>query len=228
MITFINVTKIFPPNVVALNNINLQIKPKEFVSIVGISGTGKTTLVKILIAEEKVTEGQVIVGGWDITSIRNSEIPYLRRQVGVVFQDYKLLKKKTVFENIAFALQVCGASPLRIKKIVPKVIKIVGLDGKENRYPLHLSGGEQQRVAIARALVHAPKILVADEPTGNLDKLHSREILNLLMKINEIGTTVLFVSHDYNLVNFVRKRVITLEINKEGVASDQAIGRYKL
>ena len=228
MIIFKNVTKIYPPDIIALNNINLHIKPNEFVSIVGISGTGKTTLVKILIAEERATQGQVIIGGWDITRIKNSEVPYLRRQVGVVFQDYKLLQKKTVFENIAFALQVCGASPYRVRKIVMSVIKIVGLEGKEHRYPVNLSGGEQQRVAIARALVHAPKILVADEPTGNLDKMHSREIISLLLKINEIGTTVLFVSHDYNLVNFVRRRVVTFEINKEGVASDQAIGRYKL
>jgi cell division transport system ATP-binding protein len=225
MIIFKNVTKIYPPDTTALKNINIHIKPKEFVSIVGISGTGKTTLVKILIAEKRVTSGQVIVGGWDITNIRRSKIPYLRRQIGVVFQDFKLLPKKTVFENVAFALQVCGATYSRIKKIVPQVLKIVGLEGKEDRYPIQLSGGEQQRVAIARALVHGPKILVADEPTGNLDAANSKEIVNLLLKINKIGTTVLFVSHDQNLVNSVKKRVIVLDNNE--VVFD-GIGKYTL
>jgi len=228
MILLQNITKIFPPDTVALNNISLHIKPKEFVSLVGISGTGKTTIVKILTAEEKATQGKIVVGGWDITNIRSSEVPYLRRQVGVVFQDFKLLEKKTVFENIAFALQVSGTTMARIKKMVPRVLKIVGLENKAGRYPVQLSGGEQQRVAIARALVHAPKILVADEPTGNLDKMHAKEIINILTKINEIGTTVLFVSHDWNLVNSVKRRVITLEQNKEGVGDDQRIGKYKL
>src|SRR3990167_9967934 len=150
MIIFKNITKLYPPNTTAVKGINLHIKPKEFVSIVGRSGTGKTTLVKLLIAEEKPTEGRIIVGGWDITGIRSNEIPILRRQIGVVFQDFKLLTKKTVFENIAFALQVCGAKRSRIQEIVPQVLKIVNLSGKENRYPLQLSGGEQQRVAIAR------------------------------------------------------------------------------
>jgi cell division transport system ATP-binding protein len=226
MIIFKNTSKFYPPDTVALKNVNLHIKPREFVSIVGRSGTGKTTLVKILIAEEKPTKGRIIVGGWDITDIRSSEIPILRRQIGVVFQDFKLLAKKTVFENIAYALQVCGASRARIAEVVPQVLKIVGLAGKECRYPIQLSGGEQQRVAIARALIHRPKILLADEPTGNLDSLNTQEIIDLLLKINEFGTTVLLVTHNREVVNYLNKRVITID-NGE-VVSDQKVGKYIL
>ena len=224
MIIFKNLSKFYPPDVTALKNVNIHIKPKEFVSIVGRSGTGKTTIVKILTAEETPTKGTVIVGGWDITRIRPSEVPVLRRQIGVVFQDFKLLDKKTVFENIAFALQVSGASRAKIRKIIPQVLKIVGLANKENRYPVQLSGGEQQRVAIARALVHRPKILLADEPSGNLDAINTREIIDLLLKINEFGTTVVLVSHDKDVINAISKRVITLD-NGE-VISDQKIGKY--
>ncbi|MBU1165018.1 cell division ATP-binding protein FtsE [Patescibacteria group bacterium] len=224
MIKFENVTKIFKPNTVALKDINIHIKPKEFVSIVGQSGTGKTTMVRLMTAEIKPTKGRVIIGGWDITDIRSSEIPTLRRQIGVVFQDFKLLPKKTVFENIAFALQVCSVGSKRIKDVIPQVLKIVGLEGKENRYPRNLSGGEQQRVAIARALVHRPKILLADEPTGNLDTVNTREIVDLLLKINEFGTTVVLVSHNKDVVNSIRKRVITVE--DSSIISDQQKGRY--
>lgn len=224
MIIFKNVSKFYPPNTMAVKDINLHIKPKEFVSIVGRSGTGKTTLVKLLIAEERPSQGRMIVGGWDITDIRSNEVPILRRQIGVVFQDFKLLGKKTVFENIAFALQACGAKQARVREIVPQVLKIVNLAGKEGRYPLQLSGGEQQRVAIARALVHRPKILIADEPTGNLDSFNTREIIDLLLKINEFGTTVLLVSHDREVVNYVNKRVLTLADGQ--VVSDQKIGKY--
>lgn len=224
MIIFKDIAKIYPPDVVAVKNINIHIKPKEFVSIVGQSGTGKTTLVKILIAEEPPTKGRVIVGGWDITDIKSSEVPILRRQIGVVFQDFKLLAKKTVFENIAFALHVCGTDRKKNKEIVPQVLKIVGLTGKENRYPIQLSGGEQQRVAIARALVHRPKILIADEPTGNLDAINTREIAGLLLKINEFGTTVVLVSHNSDVINFINKRVITLDGGQ--VISDQKVGKY--
>ncbi|OGY46451.1 MAG: cell division ATP-binding protein FtsE [Candidatus Buchananbacteria bacterium RIFCSPHIGHO2_01_FULL_44_11] len=226
MIIFKNITKFYPPDTFALKNASLHIKPKEFVSIVGRSGTGKTTMVKIMTAEESPTEGRVIIGGWDITEIRMSEVPVLRRQIGVVFQDFKLLGKKTVFENIAFALQTCGTSRQRIIDIVPQVLKIVGLSGKENRYPVQLSGGEQQRVAIARSLVHRPKILIADEPTGNLDSINSKEIIDLLVKINEFGTTVLLVTHNREIVNALNKRVITLDNGK--IISDQKRGRYLL
>lgn len=191
MIQFRNVIKIYSKNVTALNRINLHIKPGEFASIVGQSGTGKTTLVKAMIGEERIDRGKILIGGWDITDIRQREIPVLRRQIGVIFQDFKLLPKKTLFENVAFAMQVCGGSPKKIKTIVPHVMKIVGLQEKMNRYPQEVSGGENQRVAIARALVHRPKILLADEPTGNLDSLNANEIIELLLRINKFGTTVI-------------------------------------
>ncbi|HLC89785.1 MAG TPA: cell division ATP-binding protein FtsE [Patescibacteria group bacterium] len=226
MIILKNVSKIYPPNIFALRNVNLHIKPKEFVSLVGRSGTGKTTIVKILTAEEPPSKGQIIVGGWDITKIKSNEIPILRRQIGVVFQDFKLLPKKTVFENVAFALEVCATEQKKIKEIVPQVLKIVGLTGKEDRYPIQISGGEQQRVAIARALVHRPKILLADEPTGNLDSINTREIVDLLLKINEFGTTVLLVSHNREVINAINKRVIT--IDNGTIVADQKIGKYLL
>ncbi len=226
MIHLINITKTFKPNTVALKNINLHISPGEFVSIVGQSGSGKTTIARLLISEIKPDsgKGKIVVGGWDITHIKHHQIPLLRRQIGVVFQDFKLLPKKTVFENVAFALQVSGAPKSRINKIVPQVLKIVDLADKLNRYPQELSGGEKQRVAIARALIHRPKILLADEPTGNLDAINSKEIIDLLLKINEFGTTVVLVSHDKDVVNGLKKRVITLE--EGGISQDQKVGKY--
>lgn len=224
MIIFKNISKVYAPDVVAVKNVNLHIKPKEFISIVGRSGTGKTTLMKILTAEERASKGRIIIGGWDITNIKRSEVPILRRQIGVVFQDFKLLDKKTVFENIAFALQVSGAERSKILEIIPQVIKIVGLNGKEDRYPIQLSGGEQQRVAIARALVHRPKILIADEPTGNLDSYNTQEIMDLLLRINEFGTTVVLVTHNREVVNSIKKRVVTMDGGE--ITSDQKVGKY--
>lgn len=226
MITFKNVTKLYPPNVVGVEDVNLHIDAGEFVSIVGQSGTGKSTLAKLLFAEERPTKGHIEIGGWNITEIRDRDVPHLRRQIGIVFQDFKLLPKKTVYENVAFALQVAGVMPKRIRDVVPAVLNIVNLDDKFERYPFQLSGGEQQRVAIARSLVHQPKVLIADEPTGNLDTLNSREIVDLLKRINEFGTTVVLVTHDREVVNRLKKRVITLEGGK--IASDVAQGRYKL
>ncbi len=226
MIKFKNVSKIFTGNSVGLQNVNLHIQPGEFVSIVGKSGTGKTTLAKLIIAEERPTKGTIIIGGWDITHIKNREIPTLRRQIGVVFQDFKLLKKMTVFENVAFALEVSGAGRDKIKEIVPQILKVVGLEQKMDRFPKEISGGEQQRVVIARSLVHRPKILLADEPTGNLDKINAREIIDLLLKINKFGTTVVLVTHNDDVVNAIKKRVITLEAGK--IVSDQKSGRYVL
>ncbi|HUT22240.1 MAG TPA: cell division ATP-binding protein FtsE [Candidatus Bipolaricaulota bacterium] len=226
MIRFKGVTKQYIANSKALSGINLHIKPREFVSIVGQSGTGKTTLVKMLTAEEKPTKGEIYVGGWNITNIKYRDISILRRQIGVIFQDFKLLPKKTIFENIAFALEVCGAPHGKIKKIVPQILKVVGLEDKLGRYPRQLSGGEQQRVAIARALIHRPKILLADEPTGNLDSINSKEIIDLLVKINELGTTVLLVTHNREIVNLLKQRVITLD--KGRIVSDQKHGRYIL
>jgi cell division transport system ATP-binding protein len=226
MIIFKNVTKIYPPDVVAVKNINLHIQAKEFVSIVGQSGTGKTTLVKLLIAEEKPEKGKIIVGDWDISDIGQGEIPVLRRQIGVVFQDLKLLPQKTVFENVSFVLEVCGAPESKINAIVPQVLKIVGLKDKMDRYPHQISGGETQRTAIARALVHRPRILLADEPTGNLDSINTKDIIDLLVKINELGTTVLLVTHNREVVNSLRRRVISLDNGM--ITSDQEEGKYIL
>jgi cell division transport system ATP-binding protein len=226
MITLKNVSKIYPPDTYALKNVNVRIEAGEFVSIVGQSGTGKTTFIRLIIAEEKPTKGRVIIGDWDITEIAQHEIPILRRQIGVVFQDFKLLPRKTVFENVAFGLEVAGINHNKIKQIVPQVLKIVGLELKKDRFPKQLSGGEQQRTVIARALVHRPKILVADEPTGNLDSINTQEIINLLRKINEFGTTVVLVTHNREIVNSLRKRVITLDHGM--IISDQSSGKYIL
>ncbi len=224
MIIFKNVTKFYPPNVHALKHVSLNIKAGEFVSIVGRSGAGKSTLAKLLIAEEKPTDGEIIVGDWDIAKINANTAPQLRRQIGVVFQDFKLLPQKTVYENVAFALEVCGEPNHRIHEVVPAILKLVGLEDKINRYPRQISGGEQQRAVIARALAHRPKILLADEPTGNLDALHTRQIMDLLLKINEFGTTIMLVTHNREIVNSLRRRVITLD--KGMLTSDQEGGKY--
>ena len=226
MIVFENVTKFYQPNTHALDNFSLEIKPAEFVSIVGQSGTGKTTVVKLLIGEERATKGTIKVGDWDITDIRRREIPYLRRQIGVIFQDFKLLPAKTLLENVSFAMQVCGHLPSKINAIVPQVLKLVGLESKMHRYPAQVSGGEQQRAVIARALVHHPKILLADEPTGNLDSINAADIINLLEKINKFGTTVILVTHNKEIVNSLRRRVVTIDAGR--VISDQKVGKYIL
>lgn len=226
MIKLNQVSKSYSKNNKVLNNINLDIKPGEFVSIVGQSGAGKTTLVRLLIGEEKVDSGQVMIGEWDITDLSRAEIPYLRRQIGVIFQDFKLLPKKTLQENVAFALQVSGGSSEKINKIVPSVLKIVGLADKKNRYPHEVSGGEKQRAAIARALVHQPRILLADEPTGNLDAINANEIIDLLLHINKFGTTVILVTHNKEIVNRLNRRVVTMDHGH--IISDQAHGKYLL
>lgn len=226
MIHFKNVSKAYNGSSTALEGINLHIRPKEFVSIIGQSGAGKTTLSKLMIAQERPTQGHIIIGGWDITSIKNYEIPYLRRQIGVVYQDFNLLESKTVDENISYALEVAGVPKSRIKKITEPLLSIVGLSGKGDRYPNQISGGESQRVAIARALAHRPKILVADEPTGNLDTINAQEILDLLKKINEFGTTVVLMTHDKDIVNSLKRRVIVMEHGE--IVRDQESGKYSL
>jgi cell division transport system ATP-binding protein len=226
MINISHVYKSYNRDNQILKDVNLSINPGEFVSIVGQSGAGKTTLVRVLIGEERVNSGQVLIGDWDITKISKLEAPYLRRQIGVIFQDFKLLPKKTLAENVAFALEVSGGSRSKIKKVVPSVMKIVGLDDKKNRYPHEVSGGEKQRTAIARALVHQPKILLADEPTGNLDAINANEIIELLLRINKFGTTVILVTHNKEIVNRLNKRVVTMEDGQ--VISDQANGKYLL
>ncbi|HAT03936.1 MAG TPA: cell division ATP-binding protein FtsE [Candidatus Magasanikbacteria bacterium] len=226
MIVLKNVSKQYTRDSVGLKEVNLHIEAGEFVSVVGQSGTGKTTMVKLLIAEEHPTSGVVEVGGWNISSIKSHDIPLLRRQIGVIFQDFKLLAKKTVEENVSFALEVAGESRARIRQVVPRVLDIVGLSHKNERYPHQLSGGEQQRVAIARSLVHRPKILVADEPTGNLDSINTQEIIEILKKINEFGTTILLVTHNREVVNHLKRRVVTLHDGR--VVSDEHKGKYRI
>lgn len=226
MVEIEHVTKIYQQKNIGLEDVSVKIENGEFVSIVGQSGSGKTTLAKLMIAEERPTRGRIVIGGWDITHIKHHEVPTLRRQIGVVFQDFKLLTKKTLAENVAFALEVAGEPAKRITAVVPQVLKIVGLENKMGRYPDQVSGGEQQRVVIARALVHRPKLLVADEPTGNLDSINAQEIIALLQKINEFGTTVVLVTHNREIVNMLRRRVITLDHGH--VIADQKAGKYLL
>ena len=225
MINLTNVNKFYGKNKV-LDDVSLLIESGEFVSIVGQSGAGKTTIVRLLIGEEEADSGKVKVGDWDITRLSRREIPHLRRQIGVIFQDFKLLPKKTLEENISFALEVSGGSRDKIKKIVPSVLKIVGLEGKGKRYPGEVSGGEKQRAAIARALVHQPKILLADEPTGNLDAINADEIIDLLLRINNFGTTVILVTHNKEIVNRLNHRVISMDNGR--LISDKENGKYLL
>lgn len=209
----------------AINRVSLHIEPKEFVIIVGTSGAGKSTLLKLLTREEKHSTGKIVVGGIDYDTLRDKHIPLLRRKIGTVFQDFKLLPQRTVYENIAFALEIAGMTNREIRSTVPKVIELVGLTGKEKKFPHQLSGGERQRVAIARAVVRQPKILIADEPTGNLDPRHSWDIVRLLEKINRFGTTVILTTHNAEIVNKLKRRVITIEHGR--IVSDQAKGTYK-
>lgn len=204
----------------------MHIEPKEFVIVVGPSGAGKSTLLKLLTREEKPSSGKIVVGGIDYEHLKDRHIPQLRRRIGVVFQDFKLLPNKTVFENVAFALEVVGVGNREIKHTVPKVLAIVGLKGKEKNYPRELSGGERQRVAIARAIVRQPKILIADEPTGNLDPKHAWDVIRVLEKINKYGTTVLLTTHNQDIVNQLKRRVITIRDGR--VVSDKASGTYDL
>lgn len=211
---------------VALDNVSFSVEAGEFVSIVGRSGTGKTTLIKLMIAEERPTAGNVKVLSWDVNKIKKRKIPEFRRQIGVVFQDFKLLTRRTVYENVAFAMLVSGKSKSAIKKTVPQVLDLVGLRGKAHHFPKELSGGEQQRTAIARAFVHKPKLLLADEMTGDLDALYAWEIMEILLKINQLGTTIVLATHDRDIVNKVNKRVITLEEGQ--IIRDQQKGDYLL
>ena len=225
MILLDRVTKLYNRKGSALERISLHVEPKEFVIIVGPSGAGKSTLLKLLTREEKPTSGKIIVGGIDYERLKDRDIPYLRRKIGVVFQDFKLLPNKTVFENVSFALEIAGVPNREIKHTVPKVMDIVGLKGKEKRMPLELSGGERQRVAIARAIVRQPKILIADEPTGNLDPKHAWDVVRVLEKINRYGTTVLLTTHNQEIVNSLKRRVVTI---KDGhIVSDKAAGSYR-
>jgi cell division transport system ATP-binding protein len=225
MIKFQSVKKIYEPHNVVLDNIDLEIKPGEFVSLVGLSGAGKSTLLKMLTKEERPTSGKIIVEDIDLDDIRDKDVPYYRRKIGTVYQDFKLLEKKTAFENVAFAMEVSDTDPEEIEKNVPQILAIVGLADKLNNFPEQLSGGEKQRLAIARAMIHRPTILLADEPTGNLDLVNSYDVLKLLLKINELGTTVILASHDTNLVNTIGRRVVSMDRGK--IVRDQIHhGRY--
>ena len=224
MIVFENVSKIYD-SIVALEDINFGIEKGEFVSIVGQSGAGKSTLLRLIFAEEKPTKGNIFVKGNNISKIKSNKLPILRRHVGVVFQDFKLLNNRTVFENVAFTMEVVGRSDIEIKEDVPQVLEIVGLTDKADNYTDELSGGEKQRVSIARALVHRPDIIIADEPTGNLDFINTWDVIQLLMKINQYGTTIILATHDREIVNLINKRVVT--IDKGRITRDQADkGKY--
>ena len=225
MIEFSEVTKSYTVGTHALRGIDLQIEDGEFVFLVGPSGSGKSTIIKLITGELKPTSGTVHVNGYSLERIRKREIPYLRRTVGVVFQDFRLIETKTVYENVAFAMRVIGAQEQEIRTRVPYVLELVGLETKSRRHPNELSGGEQQRLAIARALVNNPSTIIADEPTGNLDPARSLEIMSLLQEINNLGTTILVVTHEKDLVERFGKRVIVLD---EGlIVSDGMDGYYR-
>ena len=224
MIEMMNVTKRYNKGITAINNLSIQIKDGEFVYVVGPSGAGKSTFIKMMYREEKATKGRIRVGKYDLMKIRDRQIPFLRRYVGVVFQDFKLLQHKTVYENVAYAMEVIEKSPREIKRRVEDVLELVNLKHRMNNFPNELSGGEQQRVAIARAIVNTPGILIADEPTGNLDPDTSMEIMDILERINEQGTTIVMATHNSQIVNEKKHRVIAIENGQ--IVRDQEQGEY--
>jgi cell division transport system ATP-binding protein len=226
MIKFDSVTKKYNSEHQALKDINLEIHKGEFLSLVGQSGAGKSTLMKLIIGEEKPDAGRILIDDIDVGKIRSTDIPFLRRKIGVVFQDIKLLPNRTAFENVAFAMEVAGEALNSIRSEVPKILETVGLEDKAKAFPHEMSGGERQRVAIARALAHNPVLLLADEPTGNLDSINAWDIIQLLLKINKGGTTVILATHAKDLVNSVKKRVVTIE--KGEIVYDQEKGKYVL
>ena len=225
MIRLIDIQKTYDNGTKALKGVNLRIDDGEFAFLVGPSGSGKSTIIKLLTAEVAPSGGRIMVNGYNLGSIRQKQIPFMRRTLGVIFQDFRLIDKKTVRENLEFAMRAVGASPREIRKRIPYVLDLVGLSRKEDRYPTQISGGEQQRVAIARALVNNPQMIIADEPTGNLDPQRSLEIMMLLERINELGTTMLVVTHEKELVNRFSKRVSAIENGR--IISDETGGYYK-
>ena len=224
MIYFDNVSKIYSPTSAALRNVTLEIKAKEFISLVGPSGAGKSTLLKLLIAEETPSEGRVLFDGTDVASLPPRYLPFLRRRIGMVFQDFKLLAGKTAYENVTFAMEAAGKPEREITETVSEVLALVDLLDKRVHFPHELSGGEKQRVAIARAIVNQPDVLMADEPTGNLDPVNTWEIVRLLEKINELGTTVILATHDKQIVDHLGRRVVSLERGE--VVRDEKKGKY--
>lgn len=221
-----HVSKKYPGDYVALDDITLQITAGEFVSIIGVSGAGKSTLLKMIYAEESPSDGEVYLNGRPVSAIKRRLLPYYRRNFGTVFQDFKLLPKKTIFENVAFALEVDGASNEQIADEVPKILAIVGLEKDMEKYPHQVSGGEEQRASLARALIHRPKVLIADEPTGNLDPASSQQMIQLLLQINQLGTTIIFATHDKAVVDQVKRRVIIMDKGK--IVGDQDNAGYGL
>ncbi|WFA09142.1 cell division ATP-binding protein FtsE [Tissierella sp. Yu-01] len=226
MIKLINVSKEYDNGVKALSNIKLEIDKGEFVFLVGSSGAGKSTLIKLLLKEENVTEGSIYLNGLDITKVPNRRVPFIRRNVGVVFQDFRLLPNKTVYENVAFAMEIIGAHPKEIRRRVPMILSMVDLSRKASSFPDQLSGGEQQRVSIARSIVNNPPVLIADEPTGNLDPETAWEVMKALIDINGRGTTILMATHARDIVNSMKKRVIALDSGK--ITRDEQKGGYEL
>ncbi len=224
MIELNQVTKIYPNQTIALNDVSLKIDDGEFVFIVGASGSGKTTLTKLLICEEELTSGSLRVGKYQLDKIKKRQIPYLRRTIGIVFQDFRLLPKMTVFDNVAFAMRVVGESGRVIKNRVMRFLRIVNLEDKADSFPHQLSGGQKQRVAIARALVNNPDIIIADEPTGNIDPLMTVEMMELLLKIHDLGKTVVVITHNRNVVDYYNKRVVVLQDGE--VKQDRVGGMY--
>ena len=224
MIEMMNVTKKYSKGITAINNLSIQIKDGDFVYVVGPSGAGKSTFIKMMYREEKATKGRIRVGKYDLMKIKDRQIPFLRRYVGVVFQDFKLLQHKTVYENVAYAMEVIEKSPREIKRRVDEVLELVNLKHRMNNFPNELSGGEQQRVAIARAIVNTPGILIADEPTGNLDPDTSMEIMDILERINEQGTTIVMATHNSQIVNEKKHRVLAIESGQ--IVRDQEQGEY--
>lgn len=218
MIEFRNVSKTYSNGTEALHEINLKVDKGEFVFIVGASGAGKSTFLKLVMCEERPNSGNIIIDGTDVSRIKKRKVPYIRRKMGIVFQDFRLIDHMTVYENVAFAMRVVGASPRAVRKHVPYILEIVGLQGKEKNYPNELSGGERQRVGLARALVNKPDMIVADEPTGNIDPALSYEIVDLLNKINQSGTTILMVTHEHSLVKHFHKRII--QIHSGAIVAD--------
>ena len=229
MVTLIFISKIYKINhhtSNALEDVSFTINAKEFVSIVGKSGAGKSTIIELLTGEEKPDKGKVTIGSYEVNKVKSSKLPYLRRHLGVIFQDFRLLPNKTAFENVAFTLEVAGPPQAEIKEFVPQALEMVGLSNKMYNFPRELSGGEKQRVAIARAMINHPDVLIADEPTGNLDPVNTAEIIKILLKINELGTTIILATHNKDIVNELKKRVIILEDGK--IIGDEERGKYSL
>lgn len=226
MIAFQNVSKTYGSSTTALEDVSFRINPGEFVSVVGRSGAGKSTIIKLLIGEEKPTKGRVFFGQYEVNRLQDRDLPALRRHIGIVFQEFRLLPMKNAYENVSFALEVAGRPQSEIDELVPQVLDMVGLSDKMANFPHELSGGEKQRVAIARAMVHRPEVIIADEPTGNLDPLNTWDVIDILIKINELGTTMVLATHDKEIVNQLERRVVTLDRGK--VIRDEQKGKYIL